>query len=66
MMVAMFNGNPSTTIISCYSPTNVSDEMDLITFYNKLYSLVRSILKHNILIISGDMNDHIGKNKQQI
>ena len=34
MMVATFNGNPSTTIISCYSPTYVSDEMDLITFYN--------------------------------
>ena len=33
MMVAMFNGNPSATII-CYSPTNVSEEMELITFYN--------------------------------
>ena len=32
MMVAMFNGNPSTTIISCYGPTNVSEETDLIAF----------------------------------
>ena len=31
MMVLTFNGNPSRTIISCYSPTNVSNEMDLIT-----------------------------------
>ena len=61
MMVAMFNGNPSTTIF-CYSPTNVSDETDLIAFYNKLSSLVHSILKHNILIIGGDMNAHICKN----
>ena len=27
MMVATFNGNPSTAII-CYSPTNASDETD--------------------------------------
>ena len=60
MMIATFNGNPSTTII-CYSPTNVSEETDAITFYNKLSSLVRSIQKHNVLIIGGDMNAQIGK-----
>ena len=51
MMVAMFNGNPNTTIIFCYSPTNESDETDLISFYNQLSSLIRSIPKHNILIV---------------
>ena len=61
-MVATFNGNPSTTIISCDSPTNVSEETDLIAFYNELSSLVRCIPKHNILIIGGDMNAQIGKN----
>ena len=62
MMVATFNDNPSTTIISCYSPTNVSEKTDLITFYDELSSLVHSIPKHNILIIGGDMNAQIGKN----
>ena len=62
MMVATFNGNPSTTIISFYSPTNVSEENGLITFYYKLSSLVHRISKHNVLIISGDMNAQIGKN----
>ena len=62
MMVATFNDNPSATIISCYNPTNVSEETDLIAFYNKLSSLIRNIPKHNILIISGDMNAQIGKN----
>ena len=62
MMVATFNGNPSATIISCYSPTNVSEETDLIAFYNELSSLVRSIPKHNVLVIGGDMNAQIGKN----
>ena len=62
MMVATFNSNPSATIISCYSPTNVSEETDLIAFYNVLYCLVRSIPKHSVLVVSGDMNAQIGKN----
>ena len=61
-MVATFNGNPSATIIFCYSPSNVSEETDLIAFYNELSSLVRSIPKHNVLIIGRDMNAQIDKN----
>ena len=61
MMVATLNGNPSATIISCYYPTTVSAETDLIAFYNELSSLVRSIPKH-VLVIGGDMNAQIGKN----
>ena len=61
-MAATFNGNPSATIISWYSPTNVSEETDLIAIYNELSSLVRSIPKHNVLVIGGDMNAQIGKN----
>ena len=60
-MVATFNGNPSTTIISCYSPSNVSDETDHIAFDNELSSLVCSISEH-VLIIGEDMNAQIGKN----
>ena len=54
MMAATFNGNPS--------PTNVSEETELVTFYDELSSLVRSIPKHNMLVIGGDMNAQIGKN----
>ena len=61
MMVATFNGNPRATIISCYCPTNVTEEIELITFYDELSSLVRSIPIHNILVIGGDMNAQIGK-----
>ena len=61
-MAATFNGNPKATIISCYSPTNVSEETELVTFYEELSSLVRSIPKHNLLVIGGDMNAQIGKN----
>ena len=63
MMVASFNGNPSITIISCYSPSNTSDETDLMTFYNELSSLLRSIPKHNVVIIAGNMDTQIGKDE---
>ena len=63
MMVATFNGNTKATIISCYSPTNVSEETELVTFYEVLSSLVRSIPKHNLLVIGGDMNAQITKNR---
>ena len=63
MITATFNGNPRATIISCYSPTNVSEETELVTFYEELSSLVRSIPKYNLLVIGGDMNARIGKNR---
>ena len=56
MMTATFNGNPRITIISWYSPTNVSEETELVTFYDEISSLVRSIPKHNVLVIGGDTN----------
>ena len=62
MMAATFNGNPRATIISCYNPTSVSEETELIAFYDELSSLVYSIPKHNVLVIGGDMNAQIGKN----
>ena len=44
-------------------PTSGSDEMDIITFYNELSSLVQRIHKHNVLIIDGDMNTQIGQDE---
>ena len=58
---AIFNSNTCTTII-CYAPTNASDQKDDI-IYNELSSFVHSIPKHNVLIISGDIDAQIGKNK---
>ena len=56
MIVATFNVKPSATIISCYSPTNVSEETDLIAFYDELSSLVHSIPKHKVLVIGKNWN----------
>ena len=65
MMATTFNGNPKATIISYYSPTNVSEETILVTFHKELSSLVCSIPKHNLLVIGGDMNAQIGKNRNK-
>ena len=56
MMAATFNGNPRAKIVSCYSPTNVSEETERVAFYDELSALARSIPKHNVLVIGGDMN----------
>ena len=58
------NDNPHTTTISCYSPTNVSNESDATNFYNGLSSLIRQVPKHNMLIIGGDMNAKIGQSEE--
>ena len=56
------NGNPCTIIVSCYSPSNASDKMDINTFDNELSFLVRLISKHNGQKMSGDMNIYIDRN----
>ena len=41
IMMATFNGDPNTTILSCYSPTNVTEELKVEQLYLKLASLIR-------------------------
>ena len=59
-MVATFNDNSSATIISCYSPTNVREETDHFALYDELFSLVRYIPKHNVLVIGWELHAQIG------
>ena len=65
MMCSTFNGNLCATIVPWFSPTNVSDKIDVISFYNEQFSLVRHIPQNNILIIGGDMNVDISKDKNK-
>ena len=50
-----FNGDPCTTIISCYSHTSTSNETDITTCFNDMSSLAQHIPKHNVLIIGRDV-----------
>ena len=59
IMIATCNGNPNLTVVSCYSPTNCSDEEDDQEFYDQLTELIKWVPKHNLLLIGGDMNVNI-------
>ena len=41
ILVTTFHGNPEATLISCYSPTNIADEQEVIDFYDDPSSLIR-------------------------
>ena len=60
ILLANFNGNPQTSIIVYYSPTNVSHQIEIDNFYLSLNAMTRQIPKHYMLIITGDFNDHLG------
>lgn len=61
IIIAEFNSNPTTTLIACYSPTNVSEESDVDTFYQDLRGVVESVPAHNFLVVAGDFNSHVGR-----
>ena len=49
------------TAVTCfYRSSNVSEESDVENFYHDLYAFTRSVPKHNVLIIAGDCNAHLG------
>lgn len=59
IIIAHFNGNPTTTVIVHYSPTEGSVTAE--DHYNNLANAINSIPKHNVLLVVGDFNAHIGK-----
>ena len=60
IFIPPFNGNPKTTFVACYSPTNVSEETQAQEFYTQLQDTIRKLPKHNVIIIAGDMNAQVG------
>ncbi len=44
-----------------YSPTNVSDEDTIESFYDSLRRAIQSIPAHNVMMVIGDFNARIGK-----
>ena len=60
ILIAEFGGNPKSTFIACYSPTNVSAEADVIQFYHELKDTTDAVPAHNVLTVAGDFNAQIG------
>ncbi len=61
ILVVNFHGNPATSILVIYSPTNVSDEDTIESFYDSLRRAIESIPAHNAMMVIGDFNARIGK-----
>ncbi|XP_059181661.1 craniofacial development protein 2-like [Centropristis striata] len=60
ILIAEFSGNPVTTVIVVYSPTNVAPSEEVEKFYEDLTTSVRDIPAHNFLAILGDFNARLG------
>ena len=56
-----FNGNPRTTLISVYSPTEADTVEAAEAFHDELRDAVHQVAAHDFLQVLGDMNAHISK-----
>jgi hypothetical protein len=61
IMSVSFTGDVCTHIVTCHSPTNVSTDLEVEQFYAELATCVQSFPPHDIVVIAGDLNAHLGK-----
>ena len=60
ILVCEFEGNPVTTVMSVYSPTNTTPDEVVEEFYNELGAAIQRVPAHNFLVILGDFNARLG------
>ena len=60
IMIIHLTGNPVTTIIIQYTPTEGSSECE--SHFENLSNAISTIPKHNVLVVVGDFNAHLGEN----
>ena len=60
ILVAEFDGNPRTTIIVVYAPTNCAEESVIEEFYSELRNTLQDVPAHNFLACIGDFNARLG------
>ena len=58
-MVANFAGNPVTTVIVTYSPTEGATVEEAENYYDNLGGAIDQIPAHNLLFVVGDLNAHV-------
>lgn len=59
--MAEFDGNPGSTVIIVYSPTNVSPSEEAEKFYEDLRNVLRDVPAHNFLMVLGILNARLGR-----
>ena len=59
------NGNPKLCIISAYAPTETSSVAAKDKFYQDLNELILGFTPHTILMVTGDLNARIGKDRHE-
>ena len=50
-----FEGKSKRTILSCYSPTNMSEETEVKNLYKDLKSVTENVPAHNFLVVAGHL-----------
>ena len=60
ILVAEFDGNPKSTVIVVYAPTNCASEEIVEEFYEDLRNSISDVPAHNFLIVMGDFNARLG------
>ncbi|XP_062599773.1 craniofacial development protein 2-like [Saccostrea cucullata] len=60
ILVAEFDGNPLTTILVIYAPTNYAEESVIEEFYTELRNVLQDVPAHNFLALMGDFNARLG------
>ena len=61
IMLAEFDGNPKTSVIVVYAPTNCSSNEIAEEFFEELNNTISDIPAHNFLIVMGDFNSETTK-----
>ena len=59
ILIFHFDGNPTTSIIVHYSPTEGSSDSE--EHYSTLSNVISSIPPHNLLLVIGDFNAHLSQ-----
>ena len=67
IITARFNSNHiKLTVIHAYAPTNEADDENKDLFYDQLQEEVDNAKKHDMMIVTGDMNAKVGNDNRHL